>query len=128
MLFHEIAHLLLHIETPEDFFAEYEYSSDDPREAEADEWARNTLVYQNELTEFATRHPKPALRELAQFSSKIKVHPAIIAEVFNRRAGKDVLAYSYLAKNELFPRFTAEQVKKLWKVTADRIIKAANSG
>jgi HTH-type transcriptional regulator/antitoxin HigA len=127
VLFHEIAHLLLHIETPEDFFAEYEYSSDDPREAEADEWARNTLVYQNELTEFATRHPKPALRELAQFSSKIKVHPAIIAEVFNRRAGKDVLAYSYLAKNELFPLFTAEQVKKLWQVTADRIIKAANS-
>lgn len=122
VLFHEIAHLILHIETPSDIFAEYSDAADDEREIQADEWATNTLVYQNELTEFATRHRKPDLLQLVDFSKKIKVHPAIAADVFNQRAGAKVIDYGYLTSQGLYPRFTDDQLTQLWKVTADRII------
>lgn len=122
VLFHEIAHLILHIESPTDVFAEYSNASEDEREVEADEWASNTLVYQNDLTEFATRHRKPELRQLVEFSKKIKVHPAIAADMFNQRAGEKVIDYGYLTNKGLYPRFTDEQLTQLWKVTADRII------
>lgn len=121
ILFHEIAHLLLHIETPEDVFAEYAEQAEDPLELEADEWARDTLVYSDKLVEFMSRHPKPKNWEIKRFSSEIKVHASIIAEVFNRKKGRDVISYAYLRKDNLFPSISDTQAEKIWKVTTQYI-------
>jgi HTH-type transcriptional regulator/antitoxin HigA len=45
VLFHEIAHLVLHINSPEDCFEEYDDQNADPTEMEADSWADGLLVY-----------------------------------------------------------------------------------
>ena len=118
ILFHEIAHLLLHIDTPEDVFSEYADQADDPQESEADEWARDTLVFSDKLVEFMSRHPKPKIWEIRRFSSEIKVHPSIIAEVFNRKKDKEVISYSYLRKSNLFPNISEAQANTLWQKTA----------
>lgn len=124
VLFHEIAHLLLHINSPEDVFEEYIDQKSDPREMDADQWARDTLVYSDKLTEFAVRHPKPKMWELEHFAQEIKVHPAIAAEVFNLRANTkpEPISYGFLRKRGLYPSISAAQASKLWQVTADRII------
>ena len=121
ILFHEIAHLLLHIDTPDDVFAEYTEQSDDPREQQADEWARDTLVYSDKLVEFISRTPKPKIWEIRKFSNEIKVHPSIIAEVFNKKQGEEVISYSYLRKSHLFPNISDAQAEILWKKTAQHI-------
>ncbi|MCF6313693.1 MAG: type II toxin-antitoxin system MqsA family antitoxin [Verrucomicrobiales bacterium] len=118
ILFHEIAHLILHINTPEDVFPEYAEASDDPRELEADEWARDTLVYSDKLLEFSSRHPKPKIWELQRFSEDIKVHPSIVAEVFNQKKGEEVISYSYLRMKNLFPNILNDQAETLWRKTA----------
>jgi HTH-type transcriptional regulator/antitoxin HigA len=118
ILFHEIAHLLLHINTPDDVFAEYADQTDDPKELAADEWARDTLVYSDKLVEFISRHPKPKIWEIKHFSSEIKVHASIIAEVFNRKKGNDVISYAYLRKENLFPSISDAQAENLWQKTA----------
>jgi HTH-type transcriptional regulator/antitoxin HigA len=43
-LFHEIAHLLLHINSPEDIIPEYENQKDDDNERTANRWAYDTLL------------------------------------------------------------------------------------
>ena len=121
ILFHEIAHLILHINTPEDVFAEYADQTEDPQELAADEWARDTLVYSDKLVEFMSRHPKPKHWEIKRFSSEMKVHPSIIAEVFNRKKGKEVISYAYLKKDKLFPNISDVQAEKLWEKTAQHI-------
>ena len=118
ILFHEIAHLLLHINTPDDVFAEYADQTDDPKELAADEWARDTLVYSDKLVEFISRHPKPKIWEIKHFSSEIKVHASIIAEVFNRKKGKEVISYAHLKKENLFPNVSEAQAENLWQKTA----------
>lgn len=115
ILFHEIAHLMLHIARVEDVFAEYEDRKDDAKEKEADEWAQDTLVYSDKLIAFSARCPKPTPEQIGAFAREVKVHTAIAAEVFNKRAKADVIPYSRLNQLGLFPSLSEEDAAFLWK-------------
>lgn len=115
ILFHEIAHLVLHISDVADVFAEYDDQSADPREAEADEWARDTLVYSDRLIAFRARHGKPQYWQLQEFAQEVKVHPAIAAEVFNKKAGSEVIKYSLLKMKGIFPNISEPEADELWR-------------
>jgi hypothetical protein len=43
------------------------------------------------------------------------VHPAIAAEVFNKKAGREVIKYSYLNMKGLFPNISESEAEELWK-------------
>lgn len=115
ILFHEIAHLRLHISDVKDVFAEYEVRKDDAREKEADEWAQDTLVYSDKLIAFSARCPKPTPAQIEAFARDVKVHTAIAAEVFNKRAGDEVISYSRLTQLGLFPNLSEDEAAFLWK-------------
>lgn len=115
ILFHEIAHLVLHISDVADVFAEYDDQTADPREAEADDWARDTLVYSDQLIAFRARHGKPEYWQLQEFAQEVKVHPAIAAEVFNKKAGQEVIKYALLKMKGLFPNISESEVEELWR-------------
>ena len=115
ILFHEIAHLMLHIVCVEDVFAEYEDRKDETREKEADEWAQDTLVYSDKLIAFSARCPKPSPAQIEAFAREVKVHTAIAAEVFNKRADAEVIPYSRLNQLGLFPNLSEEDAAFLWE-------------
>lgn len=115
ILFHEIAHLMLHISDVKDVFPEYEHRNDDAREKEADEWAQDTLVYSDRLIAFSARCPKPKPDQIDAFAQEVKVHTAIAAEVFNKRAKAEVISYSRLTQLGLFPGLSEEDAAFLWK-------------
>ena len=115
ILFHEIAHLILHISDVSDIFAEYDDQTADPREAEADEWAHDTLVYSDRLIAFRARHEKPEWWQIQEFARQISVHSAIAAEVFNKRAGSEVIKYSLLKMKGLFPNISEAEAEDLWR-------------
>ena len=117
VLFHEIAHLLLHIKSPDDVFAEYEVRDDSSEEKQADEWAYEALIYSEKLLSFSIRHPTPTIWELISFAQDLKVHPAIAAEAFNRRAGKEVLSYAYLRQEKLFPTLKKADCENMWQLS-----------
>jgi HTH-type transcriptional regulator/antitoxin HigA len=116
ILFHEIAHLILHISHVEDVFAEYDDQAADPQELEADEWARDTLVFSDRLIAFRARHPKPDCAEIEHFARQIQVHPAIAAEVYNRKAGSEVIRYARLKMKGLFPNISESEAEALWQL------------
>lgn len=120
ILFHEIAHLMLHLSEAGESIADYENQQDDPKEQEADQWADDTLVSSSELTRFAVRQPKPENWQIQNFAKTIKTHPAIVAEIFNKRAGKEVVKYSLLRMNKLFPSIPIEGVKALGRELGKR--------
>lgn len=113
ILFHEIAHLLLHISEPGQSIPDYEEASSDPREQEADEWAFETLASRDTELEFLANHPKPQPWNLVYYAKHINLHPAVAAEILNRRAGREVIAFSYLKKKKLFPHLTEEETHAL---------------
>lgn len=115
ILFHEIAHLLLHIAKPGEVFTDYEDPTDDPKEADADQWAWDTLVSLDQELEFRSATPKPQIWQLKTYAQRLKVHPAIAAEIFNKRAGREVISYAYLKTQGLFPQLTAEQADLLMR-------------
>jgi Zn-dependent peptidase ImmA (M78 family) len=115
ILFHEIAHLMLHITDVKDIFAEYEVRKDAPQEKQADEWAQDTLVYSDKLITFSARCPKPTPEQIEAFAREVKVHTAIAAEVFNKRAKAEVIPYSRLNQLGLFPSLSEEDAAFLWK-------------
>ncbi len=119
ILFHEIAHLMLHLCEAGESIADYDNQQDDPREQEADQWADDTLVSTSELNRFAVRHPAPPNWQVQRFAQKIKTHPAIVAEIFNKRAGEEVIKYSLLRSNGLFPSIPESAVKSLGQELAD---------
>lgn len=106
ILFHEIAHLLLHIHKPGDVFTDYEDQASDEKEQDADHWAYDTLASFDRELEFKSANSKPDLRDLRGYAKSIKVHPAIAAEILNKRAGREIIAYSYLRKEGLFPHLS----------------------
>lgn len=116
ILFHEIAHLVLHISDVEDVFPEYDDQQADPREGEADEWARDTLVYSDKLIAFRARHEKPDHWQIGNFAREIGIHPAIAAEVFNKKAGSEVIKYGLLKKMGLFPHISTAEAASLWEL------------
>lgn len=120
ILFHEIAHLLLHIEEPGDEFADYEDQAQDQREIDADRWAYDTLVSENRELEFRSRHPAPSPEQVRSFAETLRVHPAIVAEVFNRRAGREVISYSRLKVENLFPHLSEETFAALMATSSFR--------
>ncbi|MGJ8633187.1 MAG: ImmA/IrrE family metallo-endopeptidase [Luteolibacter sp.] len=121
VLFHEIAHLLLHITEVNQCIADYENQDNDQQEKEADKWADDTLVYSDELTQFAVRHPQPKHYELESFAKKIKTHVSIVAEVFNDKAMGQKISYPYLRSLELYPKIPETTVDKLGRESAERI-------
>lgn len=118
ILFHEIAHLLLHISKPGETFADYEEQSEDPREKDADTWAYDTLVSLDRELELKSNSPKPEPWEVAQFAKKIRVHPAIVAEIFNLRAGEMVISYAYMKKEKLYPQLSRTEAMALMETVA----------
>jgi putative zinc finger/helix-turn-helix YgiT family protein len=121
ILFHEIAHLVLHIHDVGDVFAEYDDQAADPRETEADEWARDTLVHRDVLMTFRAHHGKPDVTQLRKFADELGVHPAIAAEVFNRRAESEVINYALLRAKGLFPNLSEKDAEKLWQESGKAI-------
>lgn len=113
VLFHEIAHLILHINTPDEMFIEYENQKTHPREKEADQWANETLVYGEKLIAFQARHPNPSMNDLVNFAKEIDTSPAIIAEIVNEEAGEEVFNYARLRKAGLFPVLEADSFASL---------------
>ncbi len=103
ILFHEIAHLILHINTPDDHFIEYEDQKINAQEREADQWANETLVFGEKLIAFNARHPNPTHQDLIHFAKDINTSPAIIAEIINEEADEEVFNYAKLRKEGLFP-------------------------
>ncbi|PXA05533.1 hypothetical protein DDZ13_01280 [Coraliomargarita sinensis] len=128
VLFHEIAHLLLHIETPDDVFAEYVDRQEDTREREADEWADKALIYSEDLLQFMVRHRErnPTLYDLLRFAQDMKVHPAIAAEAINRKAGKEILSYAHLRNQGLFPTLSQNEVDAMWRYSREKIVPSSN--
>jgi hypothetical protein len=124
VLFHEIAHLILHIETPDDVFAEYENRSNDHREQEADEWADKSLIYSEDLLSFIVRHRsrRPTLYDLHLFAADQKVHPAIAAEAVNRKAKTEIFSYAHLRKQGLFPILSEKQAEAMWEISRVKIM------
>ncbi|HAV12864.1 MAG TPA: hypothetical protein DCX06_05130 [Opitutae bacterium] len=122
VLFHEIGHLMLHLNKAGESITDYENQKDDQREQEADQWADGKLVASDELTRFYVRHQKPHCWEVQNFARSIKTHPAIVAEIFNKRAQREVIQYSLLRKNKLYPSISEGDVKKLGKDSATRVI------
>jgi HTH-type transcriptional regulator / antitoxin HigA len=115
ILFHEIAHLVLHITNPGDVFEDYDDQSTDPQETAADEWARDTLVFSDALIAFQARNEKPEPWQIQEFAQEVKVHPAIAAEVFNKKAGREVIKYGYLKMKGLFPHISVSEAEELWR-------------
>lgn len=113
ILFHEIAHLLLHIESPKDVFTDYENQEQDQREQDADSWAYDTLASLDRELEFRSKHQKPTIWQLRNYASEIKVHPAIAAEILNKRAGEDIISYAYMKKEKLFPQLSETETNAL---------------
>ena len=120
ILFHEIAHLLLHIESPSDVFTDYENQRDDPREIEADEWAFDFLVSLDRFLEFRSRFPKPEPWRIQKFADQLRIHSAILVEIFNKRSrsglksdAKDPLNYAYMKKAGIFPKIEEEAFSAL---------------
>lgn len=113
ILFHEIAHLLLHIQSSKDIFTDYQKQEQNQLEQDADAWAYDTLASLDLELEFKAKHPKPTIGQLKQYAQSIKIHPAIAAEIFNKRAGKEVISYSYLKSENLFPQLTETEFKAL---------------
>jgi len=124
VLFHEIAHLILHIETPDDVFAEYENRSNDRKEQEADEWADKSLIYSEDLLSFIVRHcsRRATLYDLHLFAADQKVHPAIAAEAVNRKAKTEIFPYAHLSKQGLFPLLSPEQAEAMWEISRVKIM------
>ncbi len=71
--FHEIAHILRHGKT--DVWIEATSSPDNPREAEADSFSRDTLIPRAEARELATLK---TLDDVRRFADKIGIAPGIV--------------------------------------------------
>ncbi len=113
ILFHEIAHLILHIKTSEDIFPEYKDRRSDEKEIEADRWAYDKLVSEDKSLEFTSKHIKPMPWQVKNFAQSIKVHPAVVAEVLYHRNGKKYISHSHLNKEGLFPYISEEVTDNL---------------
>lgn len=113
ILFHEIAHLLLHISKPGEAIPDYEEASTDPRECQADEWAFDTLASRDAELEFLANHPEPQPWDLQTYAKRIQIHPAIAAEVLNRRSGREIISFAYLKKRGLFPQLNGDETASL---------------
>ena len=111
ILFHEIAHLLLHILKPGETYTDYEEQSEDPREIDADTWAYDTLVSMDRELELKSNNPNPEPWRVALFAEKIGVHAAIVTEIFNKRAGEEIISYAYMKKEKLFPQLSETEAK-----------------
>lgn len=120
VLFHEIAHLILHIDSPDDRFNEYEDQQTNRKEREADQWADEILVYGEKLIAFQARHRNPTLYDLTRFADDLKTSPAIVAEIMNdQHKGKKIFDYGHLRKNGLFPSISEESADLMWSVSRD---------
>ncbi|MDF1814046.1 MAG: type II toxin-antitoxin system MqsA family antitoxin [Verrucomicrobiales bacterium] len=128
VLFHEIAHLILHINSPEDRFDEYESKVENRQEQEADQWADEFLVYRDKLLAFETRHMrnKPTIYDLQNFARQLKTSTAIVADVINEKMKKEkkpeVFNYGHLRKVGMFPTISEEEAKQMWAASRELIL------
>jgi len=122
VLFHEIAHLILHIETPEDRFDDYEDQKEDQFEKDADDWADELLVYGEKMIAFKARHPEPEIYHLLEFAKDLKTSPSVVAEIVNDTYGHKVYDYGYLRKKGLFPSIQKSDSESMWAVSRNHIL------
>lgn len=112
-LFHEIAHLLLHIDTPDDIIPEYENQNEDEREIAANQWAYDSLLSQNHALEFLAKTQPTELWKLEAFAQKRKIHPSIAAEICNKYTGFEYFNYARLRMKNLFPT-VSDKIFRTW--------------
>jgi HTH-type transcriptional regulator/antitoxin HigA len=117
ILFHEIAHLLLHLSKPGEAIPEYEDAASDLRENQADEWAFDTLASRDAELEFLANHQHPNMWQMVNYAQSIQLHPAIAAEVLNRRSGREVISYAYLKKSGFFPHISKAETESLMETS-----------
>ena len=113
ILFHEIAHLMLHIDEPGQAFPDYDDSSSDPKELQADEWAFEKLAPRDKELEWIANRPSPTAWDLRSYAEALSIHPAIAAEILNRREKREIFPYAYLRKENLFPHLSEDEAKAL---------------
>lgn len=78
-LLHELAHLGCHLgDRPEGFVDDLELPGNDAHEAEADGWAQDALIPQDEWDQGMLRD-KPTTLDVVYFANKVGIHPAIVA-------------------------------------------------
>jgi HTH-type transcriptional regulator/antitoxin HigA len=75
-LFHELGHVLLH--GRRDLFIEWDDGARDGREAEADAFARETLIPSNFVEAFVQRNRRPSGPSIVRFAESVGVHPGIV--------------------------------------------------
>jgi len=79
-LMHELAHIRLHLQNPEDaYYDDFDPADeDDPREAEADELAQECLVPQADWENSAARDVRSPDAAIS-LAKRLRVHPAVVA-------------------------------------------------
>lgn len=124
VLFHEIAHLILHIETPEDRFDDYEDQADNLQEQQADQWSDEILVYGEKLIAFQARHRKPTHWDLIRFADELKTSPAIVAEIVNDQSEseKKPFDFGHLRAEGLYPTISDKAIQSMWAISRDLIL------
>lgn len=112
-LFHEIAHLILHIESPADKFLEYEDRKGNQKEQEADNWAEELLVHGEKRITFLARHPGAPVEEIRKIAKSLNISPAIFVESI---AGEMVDAKGFYIKCRnagIFPILTNPEIEEM---------------
>lgn len=88
-LFHELAHIILHLDKESIFLDDPKSSADDDIEKQANEWARNILIPSDYTYELPELLSKVSINE---FAEKIDIHPGIVV---GRLQYDKVLPYSH---------------------------------
>lgn len=109
-LFHEIAHLVLHIESPDDQFLEYDDRSQDLREQEADAWAEEMLVHGEKRIILLARHPDGNPSAIKEAADELGIAPAILVESVAENMPDKEKFYAMCTKAELFPRLSGADI------------------
>lgn len=112
-LFHEIAHLVLHIKSPEDQFLEYDDRSQDPREQEADAWAEEMLVHGEKRITLLARHPDGNPSAIKAAADELGIAPAILVESVAEKMPDKQKFYAMCTKADLFPRLSGTDIETI---------------
>jgi HTH-type transcriptional regulator / antitoxin HigA len=80
-LLHELAHVQHHLHDAGDSFVDdLDFDgSDDPREAEADDAARDALIVPSAEWETSPVRQEPSTEAIREFADRLRIHPAIVA-------------------------------------------------
>ena len=106
-LVHELVHLWKHVDHGETFMDDFENSSEDKREVEANRIAREAFI-PRAIWKRSQAYTAPSVEAIDKLSRELKIHPAIIAGRLRRDQG------NYQIFNELVGH---NQVRKMFNET-----------